>query len=59
MVSEWCCVLDITELLDEKCDMTQKCDGTIVWHSTSQKQVLLMIFICVFKEQTIGHLQAK
>jgi hypothetical protein len=37
MVSELCCVLDITELLDEKCDMTQKCDGTIVWHSTSHK----------------------
>ena len=30
MISELCCVLNITELLDEKCVMAQKCDGTIV-----------------------------
>ncbi len=49
MVTELCCVLDITELLDEKCVMAQKCDGTILWYGTSHKTGIMNDFYLCFQ----------
>ena len=50
MVSELCSVLDITELLDEKCVVAHKCDGTIVWHDISHKTGIIDDFYLCFQE---------